>query len=124
LEGKIVYLNCDDPRYSNFFRYFVDNFSKLKIKSVIASGYAINGKNDELGNSLNSGIWAEYNGISEDNLSNLTGGISLNFFNGDGDFRSKESLELLERADVIITNPPFSLFREYVSQVIENKKNF
>lgn len=124
LEGKVVYLNCDDPRYSNFFRYFVDNFSKLKIKSVMASGYAINGKNDELGNSLNSGIWAEYNGISEDNPSNTTGGVSLNFFNGDGDFRNKESIELLERADVVITNPPFSLFREHISQIIEHKKEF
>src|SRR5690606_9845912 len=70
------------------------------------------------------GIWAEYNGISADNPSNLTGGINLNFFNGDGDFRNKESIELLEKADVVITNPPFSLFRDHISQIIEYKKEF
>lgn len=119
LKGKVIYLNCDDPRYSHFFKYFVQNFKKLELKSVIASGYAIDGKNG-----LMPGIWAEYNGVPESYPSNYIDGISINLFKGDGDFRSKESIDLLEKSDVVITNPPFSLFREHIAQIMQYKKEF
>lgn len=119
LKGKKIYLNCDDPRYSNFFKYFVKNFNKLELKSVIASGYAIDGKDGS-----RPGIWAEYNGLPASSPSNYIDGISINFFKENGDFMSKESIALLEKSDVVITNPPFSLFREHIAQIMQYKKEF
>lgn len=101
-QGKIVYCNCDDPHTSNFFKYFVSNFKELRLKKVIAACYAENG------------FFAEYAGEK----------ISVSYFKGDGDFRSAESIALLKQSDIVVTNPPFSLFREYVAQLVEYQKQF
>lgn len=104
LNNKTIYCNCDNPNDSNFFKYFVDNFSQLNLKRVIATSYNKDGK----------GLMGVYDGHD----------IIITELNGDGDFRSNESIEILNDADIIITNPPFSLFREYVAQLIEYNKKF
>ena len=101
-ENKIVYCNCDDPHTSNFFKYFVSNFKELRLKKVIAACYAENG------------FFAEYAGEK----------IAVSYFKGDGDSRSAESIALLKQSDIVVTNPPFSLFREYVAQLVEYQKQF
>ena len=101
-ENKIVYCNCDDPHTSNFFKYFVSNFKELRLKKVIAACYA------------EKGFFAEYIGEK----------IAVSHFKGDGDFRSPESIALLKQSDIVVTNPPFSLFREYVAQLVEYQKQF
>ncbi|EKY17733.1 adenine-specific methyltransferase EcoRI family protein [Capnocytophaga sp. oral taxon 326] len=101
-ENKIVYCNCDDPHTSNFFKYFVSNFKELRLKKVIAACYA------------EKGFFAEYVGEK----------IAVSYFKGDGDFRSAESIALLKQSDIVVTNPPFSLFREYVAQLVEYQKQF
>ena len=101
-ENKIVYCNCDDPHTSNFFKYFVSNFKELRLKKVIAACYA------------EKGFFAEYIGEK----------IAVSHFKGDGDFRSAESITLLKQSDIVVTNPPFSLFREYVAQLVEYQKQF
>lgn len=121
--GKVVYLNCDDPRYSNFFRYFVEEFHRLGLKAVIASGFE--GVEQGLpGEAVSRGVWAEYKGEVQDPLSNLPGKAKLRIMNGSGDFRGEESLKLLDRADVVVTNPPFSQFRDYFSQLVNAHKDF
>lgn len=121
--GKVVYLNCDDPRYSNFFRFFVDEFHNLKLKALIASGFA--GREEQSPNGVfHRGVWAEYEGEMQDPLSTLPGKAELRFLNGTGDFREEESLSLLKRADIVVTNPPFSQFRDYFSQLTHMQKDF
>lgn len=110
--GKVVYCNCDDPLTSNFFRYFVSNFKELGLKKVIASCY----------NENSCGFFFEYTGVELVDADPKTADIV--HFNGDGDFRSQESIALLEQSDVIVTNPPFSLFREYVTQLTRYNKLF
>lgn len=118
---KVVYCNCDDPKISNFFKYFSKNFKDLGLKKVIASCYS--GQvgdlfNEEKGN----GFSFEYKGTEEEqNIPSLTDVV---YFSGDGDFRSLESIELLKQADIVVTNPPFSLFREHVDQLIKYDKKF
>lgn len=124
-KGKIIYLNCDNPRKSNFFKYFLYNFEKLGLKKLIASCY----KNQNLDlfnmeNEVESAIWTEYEGVSGGELKPTMETIELNYFEGDGDFRSEESIEFLKQADIVITNPPFSLFREYIAQLMEYDKKF
>ena len=104
LEGKKIYLNCDDYRYSNFVKYFKDNFNKLKISYLTASNY----DNGECAYKY------EYDGVEE----------KITALKGNGDFRSDECVELLKEADVVITNPPFSLFREYVALLMKYDKKF
>lgn len=122
--GKVVYCNCDDPRVSNFFHYFSHNFEKLGLKKLITTCY----KNQEMDlfsrNDSERAIYLEYCG--DKNGSNLPEQeeIGIKYLNGDGDFRSKESIDLLEQADIVVTNPPFSLFREYVAQLVEYDKRF
>ncbi|MDD6957550.1 MAG: adenine-specific methyltransferase EcoRI family protein [Sphaerochaetaceae bacterium] len=113
--GKVVYCNCDDVKHSNFFKYFVSNFTKLGLKKLICACY----KESSLFNPQ-CGYYYEYNGSSSTEL-DLT---KIKNFNGNGDFRSKESIALLKQADIVVTNPPFSLFREYISQLVEYKKKF
>jgi hypothetical protein len=114
--NKTVYCNCDDPRVSKFFHYFSYSFEKLKLKKLITACY----KKDELNilwkNSPKKGIYAVHNGDNKK--------IIIKDLKGDGDFRSFECIDLLKQADIIVTNPPFSLFREYVSQLIKYKKKF
>lgn len=122
--GKVVYCNCDDPRVSNFFHYFSFNFEKLGLKKLIATCYK--GKDMELFSQgmAEQAVYLEYKG-------NKAGGgvpdpkkIGIKAMKGDGDFRSKESIALLKKADIVVTNPPFSLFREYVGQLVQHEKKF
>lgn len=123
-KGKTVYLNCDDPRESNFFKYFSLNFERLGLKKLIASCY----KNQDCNFSgiLNSekAMWLEYTGEKDDGRVPTIESIGVNYFKGDGDFRSEESIELLKEADIVVTNPPFSLFREFIAQLLEYGKKF
>jgi len=121
-KNKVVYCNTDDPRISNFYKYFVLNFKELGLKKVIASCYKEQ-KRDLFNNEkIERGFYYEYTGGKEEkiipNLDNVT------YFIGDGDFRSPESIKLLEKADIVVTNPPFSLFREFVAQLVKYNKKF
>lgn len=119
-DGKVVFCNCDDVRYSNFFNYFVKNFKELGLKKLICACY-IKNRTDLFNSSKNdSGFYYEYTGNSnkKPTLKDVT------YFKGDGDFRSSESIELLKHSDIVVTNPPFSLFREYVTQLIKYEKKF
>lgn len=119
-EGKVVYCNCDDPRSSNFFRYFFDNFEKLSLKKLITTCYRSQ-NSDFFGQSdSDEAVYLEYSGDSVPNAEV----IDIKKLTGDGDFRSPESIALLKQADIVVTNPPFSLFNEYVSQLIEYQKKF
>ena len=113
---KVVYCNCDDPLVSNFYRFFKDNFNRLGLRKLIASCYK------EVDNNLFEDIpqerafYCEYEG--DDKLENI---VPLK---GDGDFRSAECIALLQQSDVVVTNPPFSLFREFISQIVKYDKKF
>lgn len=124
LKGKVVYCNCDDPRISNFFHYFSYNFEKLGLKKLIATCY----KNQNLDlfsqNESEQAIYLEYDGDKNQNSIPDSKEIEVKPLKGDGDFRSKECIELLKQADIVVTNPPFSLFKEYVTQLIEYDKKF
>jgi len=121
-KNKIVYCNCDDPVISNFYRYFVQNFNELGLRKIIASCY----KEQEL--SLFStecnrkGYFFEFTG-TEDEVE-IPSLVNVSYFKGNGDFRSQESIDLLKQSDIVVTNPPFSLFREYVAQLIKYDKKF
>ncbi len=123
-KGKVVYCNCDDPRVSNFFHYFSYNFEKLGLKKLITTCY----KNKDLDlfskNNTEQAIYLEYTGDKNGNNVPDIEEIGIHQLNGDGDFRSEESIELLKQADIVVTNPPFSLFREYVAQLMEYDKKF
>ena len=123
-EGKVVYLNCDDPRVSNFFHYFSYNFEALGLKKVISTCYK--NQNVDLFSQNNSeqAIWLEYTGDRDGNGVPDLNEIGIGTLKGDGDFRSDECKEFLRQADVVVTNPPFSLFREYVDQLVEYDKKF
>jgi len=123
-KGKVVYCNCDDPRVSNFFHYFSYNFEKLGLKKLIATCYKNQNMDLFSQNDSERAIYLEYNGDKNGNFVPDPEEIGINHLKGDGDFRSKESIELLKQADIVVTNPPFSLFREYVAQLIEYDKNF
>jgi hypothetical protein len=122
--GKVVYCNCDDPRVSGFFHYFSYNFENLGLKKLISSCYKNQSMDLFSQNDSEQAIYLEYDGDENKNHVPDTDEIGINSFKGDGDFRSKESIELLKQADIIVTNPPFSLFREYIAQLIEYKKEF
>jgi len=120
--NKIVYCNCDDPRISNFFKYFAINFKEFGLKTIISSCYREDAR-DLFNNTENeSGFYYEYNGSESSNINPDSN--DLIHFQGNGDFRSQESIELLKKSDIVVTNPPFSLFREYVAQLIKYKKQF
>lgn len=121
---KVVLCNCDDPRVSNFFHYFSHNFEHLGLKRLITTCYK--NQNADLFSEHKSekAIWLDYNGDKNDDKVPNPEEIGINHLNGDGDFRSKECIELLKQADIVVTNPPFSLFREYVAQLIEYNKKF
>ena len=112
--GKTVYCNCDDPVISNFFHYFERNFAKLGLKKLITTCYKnrqtdMFSKHDK---EVAAGL--EYDGTK----------IKVFQLNGDGDFRSRGCIALLKQADIVVTNPPFSLFREYIAQLVEYNKKF
>lgn len=105
-KGKVVYCNCDDPEWSNFYKYFSINFDYLGLKKVVSTHY-------------------EQDGSSSYKLELLKQGeVVRTELKGNGDFRSEECIEILKESDVVVSNPPFSLFREYVSQLMEYDKKF
>lgn len=122
--GKTVFCNCDDPRVSNFFHYFSYNFEKLGLKKLITTCY----KNQDCDlfsqNNSERAIWLEYTGDSNGNRVPDPEEIGINYLKGDGDFRSEECVELLKKADIVVTNPPFSLLNEYLLFLHRHKKKF
>lgn len=123
-KDKVVYCNCDDPRVSNFFHYFSYNFEKLGLKKLIATCYKNQSMDLFSQNDSEQAIYLEYTGDKNGNFVPDPNEIGIKHLKGDGDFRSKESIDLLTQADIVVTNPPFSLFREYVAQLIEHDKKF
>jgi hypothetical protein len=123
-KDKVVYCNCDDPRVSNFFHYFSYNFEKLGLKKLIATCYKNQERDLFSKNDSESAIYLEYTGDKNGNFVPDPEEIGIKHLKDDGDFRSKESIDLLKQADIVVTNPPFSLFREYVAQLIEHDKKF
>ncbi|MFN8077604.1 MAG: adenine-specific methyltransferase EcoRI family protein [Kineosporiaceae bacterium] len=123
-EGRVVYCNCDDPRASNFFQYFATNFEKLGLRRLITTCY----RSQEAGSfgrgESSQAVYLEYNGDRNGACVPDAEEIGIQPLQGDGDFRSDESIELLKQADIVVTNPPFSLFREYVAQLVEHDKQF
>ena len=113
---KTVYCNCDDPTISNFFRYFEMNFEKLGLKRLITTCY----KNQQID------LFSKHDMEAAAGLEYAGNGTEPTKFQlkGDGDFRSHECIELLKQADFVVTNPPFSLFREYIAQLVEYDKKF
>jgi len=112
--NKVVYCNCDDPIESNFFKYFSLNFEHLGLKKLITTGYKENGK----------GVVYIYEGDKNGNRMPDLEEIEVKELQGNGDFRSVECLEFLKESDIVVTNPPFSLFRDYVATLIEYGKQF
>ena len=104
LNNKIIYCNCDNPSWSNFYRYFRVNFFRLGLKKLVSSYY----------NSVSKSFYSVYDGKEE----------IIYKLKGNGDFRSNECKELLKEADIVVSNPPFSLFREYISMLMNCKKSF
>ena len=123
-KGKTVLCNCDDPRVSNFFRYFALNFEFLGLKRLITTCYKNQERDLFSQNKSERAIWLEYTGDKNGNGVPDPEEIGINHLKGDGDFRSDECIELLEQADIVVTNPPFSLFREYIGQLIQYDKKF
>lgn len=113
-KGKVVYCNCDDARESNFFKYFSKNFEFLGLKKLITTGYKAEGK----------GVVLVYEGDKNGNRKVDDAEVVVKELEGSGDFRSEECIEFLKEADVVVTNPPFSLFREYVKQLMDYGKKF
>ena len=148
--GKIVYCNCDDPFESNFFKYFATNFNALGLKQLIATSYkpspiantqlglfgsgetlaAPKGRPKVTANKFIINEVSDMDGDGAFDLHDIAEQLKANKNNewtpleGEGDFRSAESIELLKQADIVVTNPPFSLFREYVAQLMKHKKKF
>ena len=123
-KDKIVYCNCDDPRSSNFFNYFTLNFEHLGLKKLITTCYKNQDWNLFSQNTSEQAVYLEYEGDINNNKILDLDEIGVKVLKGDGDFRSEESIELLKQADIVVTNPPFSLFREYVDQLIKYDKKF
>ena len=142
--GKVILCNCDDPYESNFFKYFANNFNAFGLKKLIATCYngsPITGKElplfatDEKGDDKKAAYKVEITEVTDVNgdgrvdLADVRYLIQndknvLSTLKENGDFRSRECIELLEKADIVVTNPPFSLFREYVAQLMKYEKKF
>ena len=120
----MVYCNCDDPTESNFFRFFSLKFDDYGLKQLIATCYK--SKNRDLFSRHDSekAIKLVYNGFRDGDTAPRIEDTSVRRLSGDGDFRSQECADILKDVDIVVTNPPFSLFREYVSHLIKNRKKF
>jgi Adenine-specific methyltransferase EcoRI len=139
-KGKTVLLPCDDPEWSNFTRFFAQKFEDLGLKKLISTSYAPNSKPPEIPyqptlfemrNELYDDVKTQANGKIFTLTKDKTGDGVVNvddlewtYLEGDGDFRSEEILRLRDEADLIITNPPFSLFREFLNWIVEANKDF
>ena len=122
--GKTVLCNCDDPRISNFFHYFAYQFEALGLKRLITTCYKNQTPDLFSQHDSERAIWLEYTGDKNGNRVPDPEEIGIHYFEKDGDFRSPECVELLKQADIVVTNPPFSLFREYVAQLVKYDKKF
>ena len=122
--GKTVLCNCDDPRISNFFHYFAYNFEHLGLKRLITVCYKNQTPDLFSMNTCERAIWLDYRGDRNGNHVPDPKEIGIRELQGDGDFRSEECIALLKQADIVVTNPPFSLFREYLGQLMEYGKQF
>jgi hypothetical protein len=139
-ENKTLLLPCDDPEWSNFTKYFASNFEKLGLKKLISTSYAPDSKSikwkqqptlfelqdpkyDQAKSVSNGKIFTLYRDKSGDNKINVDD-LEWEYLDGDGDFRSPEIVKLRDESDIIITNPPFSLFREFLSWIEPNKHQF
>ena len=122
--GKTVLCNCDDPRISNFFTYFAYNFEFLGLKRLITTCYKNQDADLFSQHQSEKAVYLIYEGDKNGNNIPDPEEIGIHPLKGDGDFRSRECIELLKQADIVVTNPPFSLFREYVAQLIEYEKDF
>jgi len=111
LKGKVIFCNCDDPKFSNFWKYFYSNFDFLGLKAIISTHFEKDKPSYKL----------ECQGAKDKDGKLITEVTQLS---GNGDFRSQEAIEVLKESDVVVTNPPFSLFREYVAQLVEYDKKF
>ena len=123
-KGKTVLCNCDDPRMSNFFYYFVLNFHLLGLKKLITTCYKNQNPDLFSESSSEQAVYLVYKGEDIGTPPDPTTAGLVYPLQGDGDFRSKECIAFLEEADIVVTNPPFSLFREYIALLIEHKKQF
>jgi len=149
-KGKVIYSNCDDPFESNFFRYFVLNFNRLGLKRLISTSYKpspvantqitlfgddvtlepVKGRPKIVANKFIINEVGDIDGDGSFTLEDIAKQLRANKNNewtpleGEGDFRSDECVELLKQSDIVVTNPPFSLFREYITQLFEHKKQF
>lgn len=123
-KGKTVLCNCDDPRVSNFFHYFAMNFEAFGLHRLITTCYKNQDADLFSRNDCEQAIWLEYWGDKNGNRVPDPEEIGIKPLKGDGDFRSQECVELLKQADIVVTNPPFSLFREFLAQLIEYDKQF
>ena len=116
--------NCDDPRQSEFFNYFVANFEKLGLKRLIATCYKSQDVDLFSQGECERAIYQIYEGDKNGNMTLDDNEVSVRYLEGDGDFRSAECVEILKQADIVVTNPPFSLFREYIAQLVQYEKKF
>ena len=144
-EGKVVFCNCDDPFESNFFKYFVLNFNRLKLKKLVCTCYVtspmmgqqlslfdvVGGEEENRNKPYKAVVTKVYDATGDGAIDMFdvaelfkTGENELTELNGDGDFRSDECIALLKESDIVVTNPPFSLFREYVAQLVKYEKSF
>ena len=121
-KNKTVYCNCDDPRASNFFHYFSYNFEKLGLKKLITSCYKNQNRDLFSQNKSEKAVYLEYEGDKNKNKVPDVEEIGVKNLVSDGDFRNEECIKILKKSDIVVTNPPFFLFREYVSQLIKYKK--
>lgn len=138
--GKTVLLPCDDPEWSNFTKYFAQNFASLGLKKLVSTSYAPNSKSSELHQEptlfeLESPKFDESKAFENGKIFTLTRDINRDqvinyddlewdYLEGNGDFRSSEITKLRNEADIVITNPPFSLFREFVEWIVSGGKQF
>ena len=123
-KGKIVYCNCDDPSWSNFWKYFHNNFSSLGLKKLICTHYQKDSNPSYKIEYLGGNDFDMDDGIVSEIVSSTVNRCGCEVFYSAGDFRSDDCISLLKEADIVVTNPPFSLFREYLAQLIEYDKKF
>ena len=139
-QNKTVLLPCDDPEWSNFTKYFAQNFQRFGLKKLISTSFAVeskkykvdyqpslfeeeNEKYDKLKTRIKGKIFILEKDTNNDKKINIDD-LEWNYLEGDGDFRSEEVKLLRDEADIIITNPPFSLFREFIAWIFEANKKF
>lgn len=139
-KGKTIFLPCDDPEWSNFTKYFAQNFETFGLKKLISTSYAIESKNYQTNyqptlfeqnspkfnidkTKIKGKIYTLTKDTNQDGRINFDD-LEWEYMNGDGDFRSEEVKKLRDEADFIITNPPFSLFREFLAWIVEAEKQF